>query len=264
MIGMARHDNSLIAQIETDALDDQVSVATGLRKCVALGGKSGSEQLRDWATRELQGYGADDDLPEYRKIGAPIFVDAVVGNTQITHQQFPPSGLPDVVRETVTEQLDLRQGAGTIDAFARQGDEVKLQPPEAGNLARLMTMEGENPSRHIVSVYWGISPAAIEGVLDGIRTALVALVAELRASMPGGADVPSPEAANQAVNVVINGKGSRVSVTTAQATGSPTTATVAPASDPEGGFWTFWRRIGAFIVGVAGVTVAVVAIIELH
>ena len=47
----------LIAEIEGDALDDHVPVATALRKCVVLGGRSGSEELRDWAT------GASPSLP---------------------------------------------------------------------------------------------------------------------------------------------------------------------------------------------------------
>lgn len=258
---MARRHDSLIAQIEQDALDDSVSVATALRKCVALGGQSGSEQLRDWATRELQGYGNEEGVPDYRKIGAPLMVDAVVGNVQVTHQQFPPSGLPDVVRGTVTEQLELRQGAGTIEAFVRQGDEIKLQPPKAGDLARLMNMEREDPTQNIISLYWAVSPVAIEGILDGIRTALVQLVAELRASMPGGAEVPSAEAANQAVHVVATGKHARVTVTAAQASGPGASATV--TGDSDNGSWPRWRKVGAFVVGLATIAGAVAAIIAI-
>lgn len=54
---MARREDSLIAEIERDALNERVAVATALRKCIVLGGKSGSEALRDWASRELKGYG---------------------------------------------------------------------------------------------------------------------------------------------------------------------------------------------------------------
>jgi len=46
----------MLDQIERDALDESASVATALRKCVALGGRSGSQALRDWATQELDGY----------------------------------------------------------------------------------------------------------------------------------------------------------------------------------------------------------------
>ena len=87
-----------------------------------------------------------------------------------------------------------------------------------------MNAESENPYQHIVSLYWSISPSALRGVLDQIRTALTQLVAELRANMSGHEDVPSAAAANHAVQVVVTGKRSRVSVTTAQASGTATAA----------------------------------------
>lgn len=53
----------LLDQIETEALDESASLAGALRKCVALGGRTGSEQLRDWATLELEGYKDLDENP---------------------------------------------------------------------------------------------------------------------------------------------------------------------------------------------------------
>lgn len=58
---MARRKDPLIDQIERDALDEKASLASALRKCVSLGGKSRSDELRDWATRELKGYSGVDD-----------------------------------------------------------------------------------------------------------------------------------------------------------------------------------------------------------
>jgi hypothetical protein len=66
--------------------DDDVPIATALRKCVVLGGRSGSEELRDWATRGLQGYYGQDDLPEYRVITAPLTVDGFAGNVHVQRQ----------------------------------------------------------------------------------------------------------------------------------------------------------------------------------
>lgn len=224
---MARRNN-LIAEIEHDALDESASVATALRKCIALGGRSGSEPLRDWATRELQGYGGADELPDYRVIQAPLMVDAVSGNVQITHQQFPPSGLPDWAREHISERLELRYGAGEIEEFCKDGNSVRLQPPGASDLTRVMNAESERPYQHIVSLYWSVAPAALRGVLDHIRTALTQLVAELRANMAGDEIIPSAEAANQAVNVIVTGERSRVSVTSAQASGAGSATLATP------------------------------------
>ncbi|HMJ36577.1 MAG TPA: hypothetical protein VK501_21915 [Baekduia sp.] len=78
--------DSLLDQIERDALDENASVATALRKCVALGGRSGSETLRDWAARELDGYEGGDPLPDYRVVAAVIQLDGMAGNNWVTGQ----------------------------------------------------------------------------------------------------------------------------------------------------------------------------------
>jgi hypothetical protein len=263
MSAVARREDDLIAQIERDALDDTVPVATALRKCIVLGGKSSSEPLRDWATRELRGYGGEDELPSYRVIHAPLMVDAVSGNVQITHQQFPPSGIPEFARESVSERLELRYGAGEIAEFCKDGNGARLQPPGASDLTRLMNLESDRPYQHIVSLYWSVAPAALGGVLDQIRTALTQLVGELRANMSGDEAVPSAEAANQAVNVVVTGKRSRVNINSAQASGEARAAvTVTPQPPAESGFWTLWRKIGAFVVGAATVAGVVIGIVH--
>ena len=184
-----RHD-SLIAEIERDALDDSVLIATALRKCVVLGGKSGSEQLRDWATRELKGYGSDDELPDYRVVAAPLLIDGISGNYKVTRQPFPPMQLPDFAREHITEEVTFRDGVGAIEALLKHG-QINLQPPGATDLASYMNSTSGNPYQHIISIYWGVSHAAVEGILDQIRTSLTQLVAELRANMSGDENLPS-------------------------------------------------------------------------
>lgn len=255
-------DQDLIGDIEQDALDDAIPVARALRKCVALGGRSGSAELRDWASRELQGYPGGDGLPEYRRIAAPLLVDGVTAAAQIRRQQISPSMLPDFAREHISEMVELRDGVGALEALL-QHERIDLQPPMASELVRIMNSESQDPYQGIVSLYWGVSHAAVRGVLDQIRTALTRLVAELRAATPHDQMVPSAEAATQAVSVVVTGKRSRVSVTTAQASGSATAEVAAPVDHPaEAVFWTRTRKVGAFIVGTATVAGAVVALIE--
>jgi hypothetical protein len=257
--------DSLITQIEHDAIDHTVPVASALRKCVVLGGRSGSETLRDWATRELEGYlGYEGELPRYRVIQAPLMVDGATMTGQVQHQQIPASSIPEFARQVVNETLELRHGAGELEAFL-QGDEIKLQPLAASDLVRIMNAEGP-PGQHIISLYWSVAPGAIRGVLDQIRTALTKLVAELRAAMPRDQDVPTSAQANQAVTILVTGKRPNVRVNTAQATGDGATATLTAAAPPasQESFWTVWRKIGAFIVGAATVAGVVIAATQIH
>lgn len=266
MSSVAGREDDLIEQIERDALDESVPLATALRKCVVLGGKSGSEELRDWATRELKGYyGEDSDkLPDYRVVPAPLMLDGVSGNVQIRQQQLAPTALPDFAQEHIKEEVQLRDGVGGIEALLQQA-EIKLMPKMAADLARVMNADSGNPFQQIVSIYWAVSPAAVRGVLDQIRTSLAQLVAELRATMSSDDAVPSAEAANQAVEVVVSGRRSKVNVTTAQATGTGSTAATTASDQPgsaESGSWTRGKRIGGVVVGLATIAAAVFAAIE--
>lgn len=260
---MARRHDPLIAQIERDALDENASLASALRKCVSLGGKSRSSELRDWATRELKGYSGVDDLPEYRKIAASLRLDGFSGHYKVTGEELPPMALPDFAQESISNELPLTQGVGELESLAKQ-PEIRLAPPGASDLAMYMNTQGNTRSYgHINSIYWQVSPAAINGVLDQIRTSLAQLVAELRASMPADEVIPSADEASQAVNVIVTGKRSKVQVTSAQASGTATTADAsANEGTDESSFWVRWRKPGAFAVGLASIAGAVFAAVE--
>lgn len=89
-------------------------------------------ELRDWATRELKGYGPNDELPEYRKIVAPLHLDAMNMRWIMKGQQVSPTELPDFARDKINNDLNLRMGIAEIEKLARQtgpdDDVVKLQP----------------------------------------------------------------------------------------------------------------------------------------
>ena len=76
---MAHKRGGLLAQIEADVVDDRVPLSSLLQKCIVLGGQAGSEKMRDWARRELNGYASDaDTVPDYRHV--PAVLMAVITN----------------------------------------------------------------------------------------------------------------------------------------------------------------------------------------
>jgi hypothetical protein len=64
---------------------------------------------------------------------------------------------------------------------------------------------------YIERMYWGVSPAVLEGVVDQVRTALINLLAEITAHMPEGVDTPSPEVATNAVKFLVTGEHHKIS-----------------------------------------------------
>jgi hypothetical protein len=131
------------------------------------------------------------------------------------------------------------------------------------DIVRLMNYEIGDRFQRVMEVYWAVSGPALQGIVDGVRTALAELIGELLAGMPEGQDVPSAELTNQAVNVAVSGKKSRVTVAAAQASpGGVNSVTPAAREEVEPPFWTTARKIGAVVVGVATVLATVVAILE--
>ncbi|CAN0484515.1 unnamed protein product, partial [Phaeothamnion confervicola] len=193
---MASRHSTLLDEIERDALRSELPVADVLRKVITLGGKVGSTALRDWASRELRGYGGSgEDLPSYRKPTAVIQIDAINGSYQITGQQVSPSVFPEGIRDHIEEAVPLGQGIGEIEAMLRQADNgggtLKMTLPGAQDLARLWDREVGDPYQHVTAIYWSLSRSAIAGVIDQVRTTLVELAAEMRAGMPPQANTPS-------------------------------------------------------------------------
>lgn len=250
----------LIGEIERDLLADK-PLDTLLRKLILLGGNAGSPELRAWASQELRGYDKDADLPSYRIVNAPLQIDGAVPGGIIQHQTISSMDLPDFARDEIDELVHLRMGVGEIHGMVEQqkGDKVvKLQPPGAALLVSYMNGT-QQMNGHITALYWSVSTIALEGVLSQIRTRLAELIAELRSGTPQGQALPTPEQAANAVNVVINGRGNRVSIAQAASGGSVTTQ---PEAREGRRFWTTARLIGAGVVGLATIIATVLAVLQ--
>lgn len=258
-VTVSRRDRSLLAEIEQEALDDGVALTATLRKCIALGAQARNAELRDWAAQELNGYRDDSEIPAYRIIDAPLTVDVLSFRYHVTGQQISASDLPDVVREHISEELKLAHGAGDLQALLRNAGRagetsVKLAPPGSAEVMKLMNYARRDQGITVTGFYWSVHIARIEGVLDQIRTTLVRLVSEIRATMSDDASVPTAEQAAQAINVVLHGgKRHQVNVTTAQAS-SGATAQIESAEERAESGWTRTQTIWTII----GVVVAVI------
>ena len=261
--------NDVVADIEAAALDESVPLASALRKCLSLGSRAGSAVLREWATRELQGYALDDPLPPYRTVGAPLKIDGIAGAFHATGHRISPGVLPDVVQEHVSEDVPFRQGIGELeavvrDATARGVGSVKMSPPHGADVARMMNHEGRVAFK-VLSIYWDVSTSAIHGILDHVRTILVQLVAEMRRDAGRGGPVPPADVVTNAVNVAVyGGRRPVVNVVAASAPSGTAIASSAPDEQPGHG-WRRWQRVGAFVVGtftIIGAVAAVVAILD--
>jgi AbiTii len=148
--------------------------------------------------------------------------------------------LPDFVREVLgtDEQVRLRQGIAEIekliaDAHAQQ-ERVKVALPDAALIAEVLTRQAGVPGQRVIDIYWHVPENALYGAVDQVRSRLVALVAELVATMPDDQEVPSGELADQVVGVVIHGAPrSTYHLNNAQATGGGQSTVIVSGPEPD-------------------------------
>lgn len=255
-----RRPDRLLQEIQNGALDSRTPITEILRKVIALGGQAGSAELRDWATKELRGYEPEDELPAYRVLTAPLLMDGVNGYTQVRGQALAPLQLPDFARDMISNAVHWRDGIGQAETLVRRTDPdepVRMQPDFAQDLAHLMNRSGQWQG-HIERIYWGVSPVALEDVIDQVRTTLTVLTAEITANLPDGSSLPPAEVATNAINVAISGSRHRVVVTTAQ---DSSTVTTAEPAEPDG--TRRWLAIaGAVLIGLVTIIGTVFALMD--
>ena len=212
MLVMAHKREGLLGQIEAGVLDDAVPLSSLLQKCIVLGGQAGSERMRDWARRELNGYAGAETVPDYRHI--PAVLMAVITNRAgyngIT-QRIHASVFPDQIRDMILDKVNLEDailggGIGELEALAgRDTDAHRLSPHWASFIADTLNEFNMAPNSRVAAVYWAVSNASIRGLLVRVRTALAELVVELIVLTPQDQEVPDKLAADQATQFVITG-----------------------------------------------------------
>ena len=245
---------SFLDRINREAIDGDLKKA--LRLCMQLGGETGSESLREWASLELLGYRGQEELPDYRKVHAPLQIDGQVFGGVVKRQTISSFDLPDYARDVITEEMLMVQSVPQLmelEHDARKEGAVRISPPGAAQLVTLMNHESQDPYQRIERMYWTVTRSVLQGLIEDIRSRLVALVAEMKAGVEPGQKLPSAEVATQAVDVVVHGDDNRVKV---KQTGHKTTVS---HGDQKG--WP--RKTLEVLAWVAGI-VAVVILLWLN
>lgn len=231
---MAHKRESLLAQLEVGVLDDSMPVASLLQKCIVLGGRAGSEKMRDWARQELKGYRGDATIPPYRRIRTSLMAKVIcAGGFNSKHQLISASMFNQQFRDFLDENdidLDvaiLTGGIGELEALVA-GSEAEhwIMPPWSDPFLNVLNKRHAAPSTHVEIVYWPLSDASLRGLLVQVRSALAELVAELTALTPAAQDVPDQAAADQAVQLLITGHRHTFHVTSQHAAGGGTNVAV--------------------------------------
>jgi hypothetical protein len=189
--------DTLLRSLRDHMLDESEPLAGLLRKCLLLGAETGSTSLREWARKELNGYGDEDEVPEYRKISAAISMDSTSGNQWVTGRVIDKHQMPRECWEYVHDSAPMKQPIEELEQLATRD---KLSFTNAG-LAYAQTLWDAKlgPWQSIVGLSYVTTGSAITGVVSQVRTRLVDLIADLTADTPL-TELPGKEQVDAAVS----------------------------------------------------------------
>jgi hypothetical protein len=182
--------SALLTQIQDAAIDSKEPIANVLRKLAVLASRLENEELGAWAFRELNGYGPDYALPDYRIIAAHASVNlAGAFGSGYKNVIVPALLLPEQLRE-YAERVHLPQPIATLEELATKDrtEPGELTFPWPGNLTALMQKEDKFNGHVIVSAWQSTSTAAMTGIVDTVRNRVLEFSLKLQKDVPMAGD----------------------------------------------------------------------------
>ncbi|MBS0509757.1 MAG: hypothetical protein JSR42_01040 [Proteobacteria bacterium] len=203
---------SLLKEIIAEATAKTVDVPRLLRLCMVLASRLQFDPMLIWVREELEGYPPEAELPAYRVLrvrNKGQFIGHLEGILDLPLSLLPERMQPHyeqaMIRDGIAEYLHLLDGVS-----GRDGNLGAMQltwPPEVAlKYASKYVNYGQ-----CIKAWSEVSAAEVAGMLDKIKTKVLAFALQLEAEAPNAGEIESPAASieerrvSQIFNTTING-----------------------------------------------------------
>ncbi|HCT84792.1 MAG TPA: hypothetical protein DF296_06295 [Candidatus Margulisbacteria bacterium] len=175
---------SLIQEIQDSLTAETTNLASILRKVKVLAYKLNEGTLKDWISKEINGYRERDVIPEYRKIH-PRSLGYFVGafNAQIKNCPIPTISLPDIVKK-IAENTEITMSIHTLEELLNSEENIFAMMWDQNLVAycnsNCQIIEGYS----LVEAKKEVNRIHIEGVIDSVKNKLLDFILELQDKYP--------------------------------------------------------------------------------
>lgn len=192
----------LIDEIVEDSTGDVVALTVILRKCMVVASRLGNARLKRWAAAELDGYAADDQLPDYRTIPAQAYGMFVGIAYQLNDHPIAPAVLEPEHRALATT-FNLQSGIPAYESLIKSDDGkdgLTAQWP-----AKLIGYYQRKISKDysLLRAWQRIPVGAVVNVVETVRNRVLEFALELQGEI-GGEETPSKLAPDNVEKAVVN------------------------------------------------------------
>jgi hypothetical protein len=236
---------SILAEIINGASGEGVSIDALLRKALVVASRLQSDELKNWAKSELNGYDTKEPetLPSYR---GPFAIQAdglfinEYGTAQARHQ-LGANSVPDATMRSLLFDIRLFQPISELEDLAMRPASSGAYPAMTWDQAKvtawnMLIRAGKVPrpgDLYLFHASQTLTQSFLTGVIGQVRTALLSLALDLEdadpaAGSPEGQTVADPEIAEAVrANVIqINNYGSNSPISLDKTTLASGNATV--------------------------------------
>jgi hypothetical protein len=172
----------LLDEIRDGALDDSVSVASLLRKCIVLSARLKYQPMIDWVKHELDGYKTRDSLPDYRRFSGEIVINHVSGYNLVSGQRLTYIEGIAHIREQF-ESVDIFVG---VDQLWSLRDEHDLVHELDSTALALINNAIAQRYTQVTQAYVPVSPSLYTGILSTVRNRVLSFVLQIEDEFPEG------------------------------------------------------------------------------
>lgn len=206
--------SKLVAEIRSEAIGGEKSVLPLLRKCQVLASLLRNVDLKQWVSRELNGYKSVDDLPKYRIVKVQNIgnFSGMFGRS-LQNAPIPVAILGEKLAKALGRSCFVN-GVGTIEGLlsGNMNDRLAEVWP-ADFIANHASEFYEN--YNLLQAYKLISRSDVIGLLEAIRNKVLEFVLELQEELPDLREEAISEEDNKSVvqrivNTYIYGDGNRI------------------------------------------------------
>jgi hypothetical protein len=182
---------TLLKQMQDDATDHEIPLATLLRKALILARRLDYAPVGEWAQRELEGYPDEVDLPPYRAYrGCHVVGDLNgFGGGRITSRPLQSSVVAEEHRRGLFG-FEFRDGVPAYEAMVDAGENVSF-PWDMDVVAHYQSsfIQGWG----LASARRVLSGGEIRQLLDAIRTRLLSFTLEIESANPDAGEAAGGE-----------------------------------------------------------------------
>ncbi len=176
---------SLLAEIQSAAASDSITLSSVLRKCQVLAVRLKYGPFKEWVARESNGYPAGVDLPEYRVMrGVSSKADFIRMTHKLSNYPIPSNIVPDTELQRLMAMMTMRESVAEYEALVEEskghpGAGIK-SPWPAGMAQKLLHMQG----MQCIEAWQELPITSIAGMLSQIRNRLLAFTLDIEEANP--------------------------------------------------------------------------------